>query len=59
MFNGKKYTYRQHGFTLVEATIALLVFMVIMLGLAKSELSVSPRVATCIVMKHSDWQKTS
>jgi prepilin-type N-terminal cleavage/methylation domain-containing protein len=39
VFNGKKYTYRQHGFTLVEVMIALLVFMVIMLGLAKSELS--------------------
>lgn len=39
MFNDKKPADRQHGFSLVEVMIALLVFMVIMLGLAKMEIS--------------------
>lgn len=39
MFKDKKLSYGQHGFSLIEVMIALLVFMVIMLGLAKGEIN--------------------
>lgn len=39
MFNDKQQLDRQHGFSLIEVMIALLIFMVIMLGLAKAEIS--------------------
>jgi len=37
--NDKKLTHQQHGFSLVEVMIALLIFMVIMLGLAQGEIA--------------------
>jgi len=37
--NDKKPSHQQHGFTLVEVMIALLIFMVIALGLAKGEIA--------------------
>jgi prepilin-type N-terminal cleavage/methylation domain-containing protein len=39
VFSDKKLLYQRHGFTLIEVMLALLVFMVIMLGLAKGELT--------------------
>ena len=39
MFHAKKHLHRQYGFSLVEVMVALLIFMVIMLGLAKGEIT--------------------
>jgi prepilin-type N-terminal cleavage/methylation domain-containing protein len=39
VFNSKIPAHRQHGFSLVEVMIALLIFMVIMLGLAQGEMA--------------------
>jgi prepilin-type N-terminal cleavage/methylation domain-containing protein len=39
VFNDKQQLDRQHGFSLIELMIALFIFMVIMLGLAKAEIS--------------------
>lgn len=39
MFNDKKQLDRQHGFTLIEVMVALFIFMVIMLGLARGEIA--------------------
>jgi prepilin-type N-terminal cleavage/methylation domain-containing protein len=39
VFNDKKQLDQQHGFSLIEVMIALLIFMVIMLGLAKGEIA--------------------
>jgi len=39
VFNDKKITHQQHGFSLVEVMVALLIFMVIMLGLAQGEIT--------------------
>jgi prepilin-type N-terminal cleavage/methylation domain-containing protein len=39
VFYDNKQSDRQHGFSLIEVMIALLIFMVIMLGLAKGEIS--------------------
>jgi len=39
VFNGKIMSQQEHGFTLVELMVALLIFMVVMLGLAKVEIS--------------------
>lgn len=40
MYNDKKSLHRQLGFTLVEVMVALLIFMMIALGLARGEIAV-------------------
>jgi prepilin-type N-terminal cleavage/methylation domain-containing protein len=39
VFSDREPSHRHHGFTLVEVMVALLIFMVIALGLAKGEIS--------------------